>query len=118
MKIRKFNESWKKLSASWQEAPMIYCVVEHDENFNGNHYKRLQCFSSEMMAADYLIKYINYFHNQKFEPYFDEDGNRFFSNVDENDDYGICCSYCDELQLGISVVEGAYHTQPKVIKEI
>ena len=127
MKIRKFNESyWKEMKLKWDSSPKIWCVVTGIKDVNGiemeyspsSHFS-CHCFNSEILAADYIIQYVNYFHSQKFESFFDkDDGSRFFINVDENDDYINCLLYCQENDIDIKILKGKQHNSPKVIRSI
>lgn len=126
MKIRRFNEtrSYPKTPSSeammkkWNDAPKIYCVVNKNDNFVDDVYQNIHCFKNDMMAADYIIKYVNYHYDQEFEVYYDNDGERFFSSLDDNEDYELCEAYCKEHDIKIQMVDGNYHTTPKVIISI
>lgn len=119
MKIKRFNEARsEEMIKKWNDAPKIYCVVEKDDSFGRDVYNKVLCFNSDMMAADYIIKYVNSYHNQEFEVYYDNDGGRFFSSLEENEDYELCEAYCKEYDIKIQMVEGIYHTTPKIINNI
>lgn len=126
MRIKKFNEarsypktpSSEEMMKKWNDAPKVYCVVHKNDNFRDDVYNNVLCFNNDMMAADYIIKYVNYHHNQDFEVYYDNDGERFFSSLDENEDYELCEAYCKEHDIRISMVDGYYHTTPKIVVSI
>jgi len=109
MIIKKFNESTTDFKKLW-------CVVIRDEE---SYLYSSGCFTSEILAADYLIKYVNSKFNQEFEPFFDKDGNRFFTNLNENEDYEKCVDYCYEVILPehykeIKIIETELYSNPKI----
>jgi hypothetical protein len=56
-----------------------------------------------MHAADYYIEYINEDCDQKFEPFFDSNGDRFFTDIDENEDFEEAQQYVDENENDIDI---------------
>lgn len=87
MKIKKFE------SHSTEEVD-IWCVLSKFEDWAGqDSIKVIGCYSTEILAADKLIKYVNKHHKTNFEPFFDNDV-RLFTSVDENIDYERCVEYC------------------------
>jgi hypothetical protein len=48
------------------------------------------------MAVDFIIKYVNSRYKMEFEPFF-ERGDRLFTEVDENEDWENCISWCEKL---------------------
>jgi hypothetical protein len=119
MKIKRFNESSsEEMIKKWDNDPTIYCVIVRNSDFIDDVYNLVHCFNSDMMAADYIIKYVNHYYNQDFEVYYDNDGNRFFSSLDENEDYELCNAYCREHDLKIQITDGCYHTTPKIMVSI
>lgn len=70
-------------------------------------------YSSEMLAADHLIKYLNENEGQEFEPFF-EDDIRLFSSLDENDDWEECQLYCNENQIKYFIEECKYSEKPMI----
>ena len=108
MRLRKFNESESKKSET------IWCVVMKDEE---GYIFSNAAFTSEILAEDYFIKYVNNKYGQKFEPFFDKDGNRFFTSIDENPDLEKCLEYYDEEiypNQEIKIIETELYSNPKI----
>ncbi len=100
MKIKKFNESIT------DDNVYVVIITEVGGNISDSYSK---CFDKEILAADYLIKWTNSYWEEKFEPFFEEDGTRLFISVDENPDYQKCLKllnqkiedgfHCDDIQI-------------------
>jgi hypothetical protein len=88
-KIKRFNES-----SDIKSSKTIWCVLINDSDDYPME-DDCKCFYDQMHAADYYIEYINYYCEQKFETFFDEDGNRFFTSVEENEDFDEATLYVD-----------------------
>jgi len=101
MKIKKFNDNKFKSN--------IWNITIQDENFG----RYTTSFSTEMLACDHYIKYINKTFNQKFETFLDDEGNRFFAAIDENEDYDFCRHYCRKNNISIDINKSEVHTKPK-----
>lgn len=97
MKIRKFNES------NNDEIIEIHCVIVND-SFGYIMEDECKCFDVKMKAADYLIKEINREHDQKFEPFYDNDGSRFFTSLNENGDLERCFAFLEENKINITII--------------
>ena len=113
MIIRKYNESYITKSEK------SYFVIIHDldDYFGVSSVTSVCCFPSEIMAADYVIKYTNYFYKTEFESFFEED-QRLFANIDENEDYENCLSYLRENEKKVIIKEGLSYKGPKHLIEI
>lgn len=93
----KFMKYIKPINES--SSSKIWAVIIKRENdtdfFRSMEISGIKYFTSELNAADYLIKYVNKYFNphRKFEPMRDEDGTRFFLKVKENPDYKKALNY-------------------------
>lgn len=108
MRLKRFNES-----TSEQERVFIVVIGNPDSYFGSDNFYK--CFTTFMLGADYVIKYINKKYSQNFEPYLDSDGNRFFLSVEENEDFERCLSYCDGENIKIDIEDTVLHST--IIKE-
>ena len=113
MKIQRFNE--RGLNTT------IYVVTIDDD---------IYAFTTEMLAADYLIKRVNQFitdnksytpyqwrgtDKKEFEPFYDTDGSRFFLTIDENEDYELCLEFLCDHDFKFNIDETTlYNTQKKL----
>lgn len=99
MRIKKFDDS----------ETYIWNITIEDED--GDKYTT--SFSSEMLACDHHIKYVNKVADQKFEPFLDDDGNRFFADIEENEEYDECLEYCSKNHINIDINRSKILTKPK-----
>ena len=91
--IQPLNESLNK----------IYIVV-HQEDNNSDFFKSkyihmddTKYFSTYEKACDYVIKYLNKYHGQKFEPMTEDDGTRLFIKFKDNPDVKRALKYCKDI---------------------
>lgn len=99
MKIKKFNES----NYIGDE---IYCVIiRYPDNMGFGYRSSIKAFSSELKAANYVIEFCNDSHQTDYEKFIDEDGSRFFVNIDDNEDYGNCISCLEEDDTTVEIVK-------------
>jgi hypothetical protein len=96
MRIKKFNESTG-------ETIEVHCVITND-SAGYIIEDECKCFYEKMKAADYLIKEINRVHNTVYEPFYDSDGNRFFTFLNENDDLERCLAFLEENNIDINII--------------
>ena len=98
MYIKKFNESKEE-----EKITEVHCVIMHD---SGGHIMEdeCKCFYDVMKAADFMIKEVNDQYDTKFEPFFDNDGTRFFININENEDWEECILYLEENEIDIELI--------------
>ena len=94
-KIKRFNES-----ESSEKQEIWIAIVFNDEHVD---FSFISCFTTEMLAWDYIIKFINREHNQDFEPFLSDNGDRFFADIDENEDFKKCIDFCEENKIVVSV---------------
>lgn len=97
MRIKKFNES------TTDETIEVHCVITIDSDGYVME-DECKCFYEKMKAADYLIKEINRMHNTIYEPFYDSDGNRFFTSLNENDDLERCLDFLQENNININII--------------
>lgn len=104
MTIKKFE------SHSTAEAIDVWCVLVNFEDWRGqDSVKVVGCYSTEMLAADKMIKYVNKYHKTNFEPFF-ENGVRLFTSVEENPDYEVCVEYCEENRIVVYISNSKLYT--------
>jgi hypothetical protein len=101
MKIRKFNEA-----TSIGETKVWLAIYDDGENQN------YRVFSSKMLACDFIIKITNDTSGKEFEPFFDDNGDRFFSSIEENLDYQTCLDFNDDHFVKVDVIETVFRTKP------
>jgi Fe-S-cluster-containing hydrogenase component 2 len=81
----------------------VWCVLVGSEDWRGvNTVKCIGCYTTEMLAADRMIRYINRQYDEEFERFF-EDGTRLFASIDENEDYEKCITFCEENHISVYV---------------
>jgi chloramphenicol O-acetyltransferase len=100
MYIKKFNESNEEGKEKITE---VHCVIMCD---SGGHIMEdeCKCFYDIMKAADYIIKEVNSEYDKDYESFYDEDGSRFFTNIDENEDWEECILYLEENEIELQLV--------------
>jgi hypothetical protein len=109
----------KNFSESGEQTTKIWCViiVDPDSPFGiRSSYNHCPCFTSEMLAADHVIKYVNSRYDQKFEPFLDKNGDRFFADIDENEDYDDCLEYCKDEGIKIDIEQSTLNSKPRITK--
>ena len=96
MRIKKFNESEDRVIE-------VHCIIMHD---SGGFVMEdeCKCFYDKMKAANYLIKEINNEYEENFEPFYDDDGNRFFTSIEENEDWEKCLEYMRVNEIDIDII--------------
>ena len=101
----------KYFKESLEDGGKIYILgINNRHGFRHDDYF-YYTYSSEMLAADHLIKYINDVEGQKFEPFFEGDV-RLFSSLDQNEDWEACELYCNENQIKYFIEECKYFEKP------
>jgi len=106
--LQNFNESLKKSNKIW-----CLIVADPDSQIGSNsRYVCCHCFTSEMLAADYFIRLINDVYEEEFESFFDDNGDRYFSDIIENEDYERCLEYCLENQIKVDIIETNINPSP------
>ena len=106
MKIKRFNENFE--IQNWnKKSKMIYCIIVSDisgfiEDIEENN---SAAYDNLLDAANHYIKWVNYFEDTEFEPMKDEDGTRFFTSVEENEDWEKCIEHVEESGLNIKLIE-------------
>lgn len=105
MKIKRFNES--------QDNEEIVYVVSYinEHSFSGDK-KFIKAFKTQMLAADYLIKFINDNYDTNYEPFYSSDNDRYFLSVDENEDFEKCLDFCDQNQIDIEICDTKLCSMP------
>lgn len=88
--IKKYNESKEE-----DKPKLVYVVLKSGESF---------AFMNKMKAADKFIKLINGNYDTKFEPYY-EDGERLFTETDENPDFEKAIEYVAENEISIEILD-------------
>ena len=97
MEIKKFE------SYSTADAINVWCVLLSMEDWRGSDsIKCIGCYTTEMLAADRLIKFVNRNYKQNFEPFF-EDNTRLFTDITQNGDYDECINFCEEKSINIYI---------------
>ncbi len=96
MKIKKFNES----NSLDNHVYLVY--ISYD---GGISEEESICFDREILAADYLIKWINKIYGKNFEPFFEEDGTRLFLNISDNPDYQKCIEFKWGIDYYIKIIK-------------
>ncbi len=110
MKIKRFNESIS-------DNQVVYCLILEDPfSLSGDEVKAT-CFTSEMLAFDHLIKWVNLNFEKNYEVFFDSDGNRFFSDINDNEDLDECESFCEEEGVKYEVTESTINSKPVFYEE-
>lgn len=107
MKIKKFNESEAKpfyYSIHGNQIntyTKIYVVLVDSEGFGDVDEEECKSFFKKYDAIDYFIKWVNKEYDQDFEPMTDDNGNRFFSEIEENPDYEMAINFIEENDSSI-----------------
>ena len=86
--ILRFNESTQET--------MIYSVIVYDSGYIDE--EQSVCFRTKIDAADYFIKWVNEVCEKEFEPMKDENGDRFFTSADENEDFEKAIKFVEKEQ--------------------
>lgn len=95
--IKRYNES----KEDENKPKLVYVVLKFDQ---GGFVDESFAFMDKMRAADKFIKLVNEEYETEFEPYY-EDGERLFTETDENPDFEKAMTYLEENQEknGISI---------------
>lgn len=105
MKIKRFNESIS-------DNQVVYCLILEDPFSFSGYEMTTTCFTSEVLAFDHLIKWVNLKFEKDYDVFFDSDGNRFFSDVNDNEDLDACDLFCKEERIKYEVIESTINSKP------